>query len=190
MHSKAAIAHLAAAFPQAFFTDAARRRPLRIGIANDIAPKLDGALRPKDLHRALGHYANSIGYLRSFKVGAARINLAGNEAGIVTAEEADHAHGKLAAVLARRTKQKAAAPEADRKQQTAGVGRGADSHPRESPATRLTNDSAAGRREIATCEQRPEAKASMPARIGFAELRASAAQRKLSGDGLEGTGVS
>jgi sRNA-binding protein len=96
----AAIARLADAFPATFFVGPARRAPLRIGIADDIAAT--GIVSLKELRYALISYCSGAGYLRSLKAGAPRLDLAGNEVSIVTAEEAEHAREKLDAVLARR----------------------------------------------------------------------------------------
>jgi sRNA-binding protein len=190
MNSKAAIAHLAVAAPKAFFTDPARRRPLKIGIADDIASKLDGAIRPQDLRRALGCYANSPGYLRSCVEGAPRFDLAGNEAGTVTADEAEHARQKLDAVLAKRqpkplalaAQQRHEGPAAQerppRKQQPANLDHG-EVGPQRCKTTSLARpcSDAAGRRETGAREQ-PAPAPDAPARMGFAELRASAAARR------------
>jgi ProP effector len=99
----ATIALLAERYPRTFFVLGKQRKPLKIGIADDIMA--DGAIDSENLRWALGVYCNSPDYLRSFQAGAVRLDLAGNEAGIVTEAEADHARVKLAAVLARRQPQ-------------------------------------------------------------------------------------
>ena len=103
----AALDRLANTFPQTFFVYGAHRKPLKIGIANDIAAT--GAIPPEELRWVLRSYCGATGYFRSCKEGATRVDLAGNEAGIVTADEAEYAREKLAAVLARRQPQPTAA---------------------------------------------------------------------------------
>jgi sRNA-binding protein len=64
--------------------------PLKKGITTDIArrfPKIDDT----DLGRAVGRHVNSLAYLRTCIKGAARLDLDGNAAGVVTAEEASYA---------------------------------------------------------------------------------------------------
>jgi ProP effector len=166
----AAIARLADAFPKAFTIDPARRAPLRIGIADDIAAT--GVIPPKELRFALMVYCSSAGYLRSLKEGTARLDLGGEVAGVVTADEAVYARDKLNAKLAywqaKRLEQ----------QRSANLDHGAVGSQRcASPGARPTDDSAAGRRETGAREQ-PEKKASVPARGGLAELRAAAARRR------------
>jgi hypothetical protein len=118
---------------------------------------------PTELRWALCSYCNSAGYLRSFKEGAARLDIAGNEVGIVTKDEAEHARAKLDAVLARRTKQKAAAPEAKRCKTA-------------TPAR--PGSGAAGRHETGVSEARQPVK-----RIGLDDLRAAAARRREAAGG-------
>jgi ProP effector len=98
----ATIAQLAERYPRTFFVLEKRRKPLKIKIAGDITATVDSAIRPVELRWALMRYCNSAGYLRSVQAGAAQLDLAGNEAGRVTADEADHARQKLDEVLARR----------------------------------------------------------------------------------------
>lgn len=76
----AAIALLAEIFPQAFFIYGARRKPLKLGIRDEIVARLDGAVEPPELALALCLYCRSIGYLRAMRPGAARIDLDGNPA--------------------------------------------------------------------------------------------------------------
>jgi sRNA-binding protein len=165
---------LAETFPLTFFVYEVRRRPLQVGIANHIATKVD--IRPTELRWALCSYCNSAGYLRSLQEGSARLDLAGNEAGIVTDAEAEHARQKLNEVLARRQPKPQPAPQqrregpaaqerAPRKQRAANLDRG------EVGSQRCENSSLA-RQSDPTLTQR------QPGRLGFAELRASAAQRK------------
>jgi sRNA-binding protein len=72
------------------------RRPLKLKIHLDIQAGLGGAITPTELHKALGVYCANDAYLRSSQEGAQRIDLDGNPAGIVTAEEAQHARARLA----------------------------------------------------------------------------------------------
>jgi hypothetical protein len=51
--STAAIALLAEIFPQAFFIYGARRKPLKLGIRDEIVARLDGAVEPPELALAL-----------------------------------------------------------------------------------------------------------------------------------------
>jgi ProP effector len=98
----AAIARLADLFPKAFAVNAILRKPLKVGIANDLTSKVDGMITPLDVHRALAAYCGSVGYLRHMKAGAARLDLDGNAAGTVTAEEAEQARKRLVATLTKR----------------------------------------------------------------------------------------
>lgn len=96
---------LAEAWPACFSIYEGRRKPLKIGVRDDILARVAGAIRPRELSRALSVYCASPGYLRSFKVGAERVDLDGNPTSIITVEEAAHATAKLA----RRRKRTAAA---------------------------------------------------------------------------------
>ena len=199
LQTVATIAMLAERYPKTFFVLGVQRKPLKIGIADDIVA--DGTIQSKDLRWALGAYCNSPDYLRSFQAGAARLDLNGNEAGIVTADEAEHAQWKLAAVLAKRQpKPKPAAPDkrgrnaAPSPPQAASAGHKAVSQPRETIILARPSD-AARHRETGVRERQPETKASAempktlapapttPARIGFAALRAAAARRREAAGG-------
>jgi ProP effector len=78
-------------WPACFAVLETRRRPLKIGIHNEILEALDGAITQAELRRALGCYtANSV-YLQHMTAGATRVDLDGRQAGRVTREEAEYA---------------------------------------------------------------------------------------------------
>jgi ProP effector len=96
---------LAQVFPRAFFTYGGKRKPLKLGIHKDIlALKLGIAQRA--LSRALRAYCGNLGYLRASVTGAARIDLQGEPAGVVTADEAEHARQRLVAYLQEKVRKK------------------------------------------------------------------------------------
>lgn len=100
------ITHLAEAFPQCFFLRADNRRPLKLGIRADLAPRVP--FTEEELTAALGHYARGEWYLRECVEGAPRIDLEGKVVGPVTAQEATFAHKILARRERWKIKQQAA----------------------------------------------------------------------------------
>ena len=79
------IAALSEFFPAAFTVYERRRPPLKVGIREDIAASLAGAITLAELRLALSHYCHALGYLLACKEGAPRIGLNGQVAGVVTA---------------------------------------------------------------------------------------------------------
>jgi ProP effector len=99
----ASIAAFADRFAVASVILETRRRPLKIGIAQDIyaaAPEID----KRDLQMALAHYCKRAGYLRSMTSGAGRADLDGAAAGVVTDEAAASARVVPAQAMAARTR--------------------------------------------------------------------------------------
>ena len=64
-------------FPATFFMYQDRRKPLKIGIRHDIEAILGDTIERKLILRALKIYIVNIGYLKSQRVGAPRIDLDG-----------------------------------------------------------------------------------------------------------------
>jgi ProP effector len=93
----AVIALLAETFPKCFSVHEGRRRTLKLKIHLDIQAALDGAITPAELHKALGMYCSNQVYLSHTRKGAWRLDLDGNPAGVVTADEEAHAKARLAA---------------------------------------------------------------------------------------------
>jgi sRNA-binding protein len=87
----AGIQRLAQAFPQAFFVYEARRRPLKIGIHQDILSVLGDTMDASELSAILRYYCGNRAYLRCSVAGAVRIDLDGSPAGEVTTEQAERA---------------------------------------------------------------------------------------------------
>jgi ProP effector len=80
-------------WPKAFN---AERPPLKIGIHIDLIAALDGALTPHEIAAALGAWCAHGCYLENASVaGKQRIDLDGNAAGTVTAEQAAYARSIL-----------------------------------------------------------------------------------------------
>jgi ProP effector len=100
--TKAVITALAARFPECFAVPDTRRRPLKVGIDTDILAALSGTIRRTELIRALAMYCSSDGYLERVLTGAWRVDLEGNPAGVVTAEDERHAQAKRAGIKAKR----------------------------------------------------------------------------------------
>ena len=75
-------------WPKCFSIYEARRRPLKIGIHNDIVAALDGAVTSAELSRALGAYTANAVYRSRLRAGAVRIGLDGEPAGEVSEDEA------------------------------------------------------------------------------------------------------
>ena len=99
------IALLASLFPNTFALFQERRKPLKLGIHLD----LESALGEVELlPAALGHYCRNIAYMRSQRAGAKRIDLDGNDAGEVTAEQAANAEKAVAGLRAAAWKRKQA----------------------------------------------------------------------------------
>ena len=102
----AALALLAERFPHTFVIHEARRRPLKVGIFSEVAAAVNGAIKPHELRAAFHSYTDNRGYLRNLRAGAARIDLDGNEAGVVSAAEAACAAERLATKLLRAANRK------------------------------------------------------------------------------------
>jgi len=104
---EAAIRTLAERWPKCFAVEEKRRRPLKVGIAEEIrAAGLD-----VDVSAALAYYAHNASYMKALLAGAVRIGLDGEPAGTVTAEQEAHARLELARrVTKREGKQRDAVP--------------------------------------------------------------------------------
>jgi len=94
--NKQIIAFLAEKFPQCFTTDG-EAKPLKIGIFQDIAERLEGDDRVSktSLRAALRHYTSSWRYLHGSREGAVRVDLDGNDCGALEAEHIEHAKKTL-----------------------------------------------------------------------------------------------
>jgi sRNA-binding protein len=101
--------------------DVMRRRPLKIGIDQDVRellPEVDAAT----IGHALRIYTCHIGYLRNLVEGAPRIDLTGAQVGTVDAEAASRAKAQLDNMLRRAAAREAAKVAAARKQKlVAGI---------------------------------------------------------------------
>jgi ProP effector len=84
----AIIALFAERWPKCFSVWERRRRPLKIGIHLEIIAALDGIVTPAQVSAALRAYIGNRVYRCRSYAGATRIDLAGNDAGVVTLEQA------------------------------------------------------------------------------------------------------
>lgn len=99
---KSTLTYLAEKFPQCFVLDG-EARPLKIGIFQDLVEALgnDENVSNTQLRQALRHYTSNWRYLHGCKEGAVRIDLNGNDAGILELEHVEHAQKELAQAKAR-----------------------------------------------------------------------------------------
>merc|ERR1711959_385979 len=106
------IAFLAETFPKCFSIEG-EARPLKIGIFQDLATRLEEEERVSKtlLRSTLRHYTNSWRYLHSIKEGASRVDLDGVEGDAIEKEHADHAQQQL-----EESKAKAAEKRKDKRQ--------------------------------------------------------------------------
>jgi ProP effector len=119
------IVALAELFPACFSVFQGRRKPLKVGIYDDVIAALGGAITDKEARLALAIYCGNHGYLRACaKAGTPRIDLAGNAVGAVDADAAKHARHRLGQQKAqherRREAQVKAKAEAEAKARNAG----------------------------------------------------------------------
>lgn len=112
-NSKEVIGFLVEQFP-ACFSNKGDAKPLKIGIFQDLAERLENEERVSKtlLRSSLRHYTNSWRYLHSIKKGAQRIDLDGKEVAAIEDEHVEHAKKQLdeskAKVAEKRKEQKAA----------------------------------------------------------------------------------
>jgi ProP effector len=122
--SLATIELLAETYPQCFSVFEKRRRPLKIGIRDDLIAALAGAITPKEAALALAIYCGNWCYLKACREGAPRIDLNGNVVGTVDADAANNAKQRLEQQRNRRKRQldaiAQAEAEAERKARNAG----------------------------------------------------------------------
>jgi ProP effector len=97
----ATIELLAATWPACFAVSFRDRKPLKIGIGKEVAALVEGAVTQEELDAALGLYTRQKAYLKALKEGAARVDLDGNPAGVVTAAEAALARRHIERINAR-----------------------------------------------------------------------------------------
>lgn len=97
---------LCSRFPNAFFMHEGKRKPLAVGIGRVVETILGHEVKGTVLHRTLQFYVNNAAYLRGLTVDAVRLDIDGNEAGRVTADQAAHAQE----ILAKRMKKKVTPP--------------------------------------------------------------------------------
>lgn len=94
---------LTAAFPKAFLPKGYIKKPLKIGIFQDIV-NLGSEISKKRLRNALRDYTSGPLYLKALKAGTPRINLEGDEDGFVSSAHAIHAEKELAAINAKKAR--------------------------------------------------------------------------------------
>ncbi|GAL34413.1 RNA chaperone ProQ [Vibrio maritimus] len=109
-NSKEIIAYIAECFPKCFTVEG-EAKPLKIGIFQDLAERLkdDEKVSKTQLRAALRQYTSSWRYLHGVKPGAVRVDLDGNDCGVLEEEHVEHAKATLAEskakVAARRKEQ-------------------------------------------------------------------------------------
>ncbi|CAM4409295.1 RNA chaperone ProQ [Vibrio agarivorans] len=101
-NSKEVIAYIAECFPKCFTLEG-EAKPLKIGIFQDLAERLaeDEKVSKTQLRAALRQYTSSWRYLHGVKPGAVRVDLDGNECGVLEEEHVEHAKATLAESKAR-----------------------------------------------------------------------------------------
>ena len=89
---KEVLAYLCAQFP-ACFSQTGEAKPLKIGIFQDLAERLDNdaTVSKTQLRQALRVYTSSWRYLESTKEGVARVDLDGTAGDVIDASQAEHA---------------------------------------------------------------------------------------------------
>ena len=94
--TKEIIAVLAAKFPACFSTEG-QAKPLKVGIFQEIAEQLteEDNISKTRLRQALRHYTSSWRYLKSIKLGAHRVDLAGEKIAEIDKDQAEHAEKTL-----------------------------------------------------------------------------------------------
>jgi ProP effector len=95
-NSKEVIGFLVEQFP-ACFSNEGNAKPLKIGIFQDLAERLENEERVSKtlLRSSLRHYTNSWRYLHSIRKGAQRINLDGKDVAAIEVEHIEHAKKQL-----------------------------------------------------------------------------------------------
>ncbi|MFT5923279.1 MAG: ProP effector [Paraglaciecola sp.] len=95
-NSKEVIGFLVEQFP-ACFSNKGDAKPLKIGIFQDLAERLENEERVSKtlLRSSLRHYTNSWRYLHSIKKGAQRIGLDGKDVAAIEDEHVEHAKKQL-----------------------------------------------------------------------------------------------
>ena len=96
INTKDIITYLTEKFPQCFSVKGAVK-PLKIGIFQDLAEKLEGdeTVSKTRLRQALRHYTSSWRYLKAIKVGASRVDIDGVEVAEIDEEQANYASKTL-----------------------------------------------------------------------------------------------
>ena len=97
---------LCSRFPSAFFMHEGKPKPLAVGIGRVVEAILGDEVDRKVLHVVFRFYVNNAAYLRGLTVDAVRVDLDGNAAGVVTADQAAHAQE----ILAKRVKKNVTLP--------------------------------------------------------------------------------
>jgi ProP effector len=89
-------------FPRSFFQFERRRRPLKLGIRQDLEAILGDQVDRKLLGAALKQYTNNLGYRQAHKiVGNPRLDLDGNACGEVSEQHALQGRDAIAGIKAR-----------------------------------------------------------------------------------------
>jgi ProP effector len=99
---RAVISLLAEKWPCCFSIIESGRRPLKLGIRDDVLAALDGAIPAGKVSAALRWYVSSPEYQRRLLHGAWRVDLNGRPAGTVSQEDEAHARAQLTAIEAKR----------------------------------------------------------------------------------------
>lgn len=121
---KEAVAYLAEKFPRCFSTEG-EAKPLKVGLFQDLSEALQGdeKLSKTQLRQILRAYTMSWRYLHACREGAVRVDLMGEEVGVIDAAQAEHAQKTLqeakAAYAERKAKEQKEKKKAFFKQQAA-----------------------------------------------------------------------
>ncbi len=108
-NNKAVIEYLAEKFPLCFSVEG-EAKPLKIGLFQDLAEALkdDEHVSKTQLRHALRQYTSNWRYLHGCRLGAVRVDLQGNPAGVLEQEHAEHAAQQLAEAKAKVAEKRAA----------------------------------------------------------------------------------
>ena len=108
-NNKDIIAYLAEKFPLCFSVEG-EAKPLKIGLFQDLADALkdDECVSKTQLRHVLRQYTSNWRYLHGCRLGAVRVDLQGNPAGVLEQEHVDHAAQQLAEAKAKIAEKRAA----------------------------------------------------------------------------------